>query len=124
MQSSRPKHLALWQIRLPLPGIVSILHRISGAAMFAAIPFLLYALEGTLSASDRYDAFRACVAHPVIKLMLLGMLWAFLHHACAGIRYLLMDVHVGVELPAARLSAKLVLVVSLSLTVLIGALTW
>ena len=124
MPSSRPKHLALWQIRLPLPGIVSILHRISGAAMLAAIPFMLYALEGSLSSAERYEAFRACVASPFIKLLLLGMLWAFLHHACAGIRYLLMDVHMGVELPAARLSAKLVLAVSLLLTLLIGVLTW
>lgn len=124
MHPSRPKHLALWQIRLPLPGIVSIMHRVSGAALFAAIPFLLYALEGSLSSAERYEAFRACIANPLIKLFLLGVLWAFLHHACAGVRYLLMDVHVGVDLPAARLSAKLVLVVSLALTVLIGALTW
>lgn len=124
MHPTRPKHLALWQIRLPLPGIVSIMHRVSGAALFAAIPFLLYALEGSLSSAERYEAFRACIANPLVKLFLLGVLWAFLHHACAGVRYLLMDVHVGVDLPAARLSAKLVLVVSLALTALIGVLTW
>ncbi len=112
------------QIRLPLPGVVSIMHRVSGAALFAAIPLLLYALEGSLSSTERYAAFRACIAQPLVKLFLLGVLWAFLHHACAGVRYLLMDVHVGVDLPAARLSAKLVLVVSLVLTALIGALTW
>lgn len=124
MQSTRPKHLALWQIRLPLPGIVSILHRISGVALFVSIPFLLYALEGSLSSADHFAAFRACVAHPLVKLMLLGVLWSFLHHACAGIRFLLIDMHVGVELKATRLGAKLVLIVSLALTALIGGLTW
>lgn len=124
MYPSRPKHLALWQIRLPLPGVVSIMHRVSGAALFVLIPFLLYALEGSLSSAERYAAFKACIAQPLVKLFLLGVLWAFLHHACAGVRYLLMDVHVGVDLPAARLSAKLVLVVSLLLTALIGALSW
>ncbi|MDR3413661.1 MAG: succinate dehydrogenase, cytochrome b556 subunit [Formivibrio sp.] len=124
MNPSRPKHLALWQIRLPLPGVISILHRVSGAAMFVVIPLLLYALEGSLSSAERYGEFRTVIAHPLVKLILLGVLWAFLHHACAGVRYLLMDVHQGVELPAARRSAKLVLVVSLTLTVLIGALTW
>ena len=63
-------------------------------------------------------------ANPLAKLFLLGVLWAFLHHACAGVRYLLMDVHVGVDLPAARMSAKLVLAVSLALTAIIGGLTW
>lgn len=124
MQSTRPKHLALWQIRLPLPGIVSILHRISGVALFVSIPFLLYALEGSLSSADHFATFRACVAHPLVKLMLLGVLWSFLHHACAGIRFLLIDMHVGVELKTTRLAAKLVLIVSLALTALIGGLTW
>ncbi len=124
MQSTRPKYLAIWQIRLPLPGIVSILHRVSGAALIFAIPFLIYALEGSLASADRYDAFRECLANPLAKLFLLGVLWAFLHHACAGVRYLLMDVHVGVDLPAARMSARLVLAVSLTLTAIIGGLTW
>ena len=57
-------------------------------------------------------------------LILLAVLWAFLHHTCAGVRYLLMDVHVGGDLPAARLSAKLVLVVSLLLTAVIGVWSW
>ena len=124
MQANRPKHLALWQIRYPLSSIVSILHRISGAALFFSIPFLLYALEGSLSSAERFAAFRACLSYPLIKLLLLGVLWAFLHHACAGIRFLLIDMQVGVELKSSRLGAKLVLLASLALTALIGVLTW
>ncbi|UXY13799.1 succinate dehydrogenase, cytochrome b556 subunit [Chitiniphilus purpureus] len=124
MSKTRPKHLALWQIRLPLPGIVSFLHRVSGALLFVAVPFMLYALQGSLSSADAFAAFRSCISHPVVKLGLLAVLWAFLHHACAGIRFLLMDIHKGVDLPTARLSAKLVLAISIALTVLIGVLTW
>ena len=107
-----------------MPSIVSILHRASGALLFIAVPFMLYALQGTLSSADRFEAFRACIGNPVVKMGLLLVLWAFLHHACAGIRFLLMDIQKGIELPMARLSAKLVLVVSIILTVLIGGLTW
>ncbi|KPC52897.1 succinate dehydrogenase, cytochrome b556 subunit [Amantichitinum ursilacus] len=124
MSATRPKHLAIWQIRMPLPAIVSILHRASGALLFAAVPFMLYALQGTLSSADRFEAFRACIAHPLVKLALLAVLWAFLHHACAGIRFLLMDIHKGVELPKARASAYAVLGVSIVLTIVTGGLTW
>ncbi|MDR3428464.1 MULTISPECIES: succinate dehydrogenase, cytochrome b556 subunit [Silvimonas] len=124
MSQTRPKHLALWQIRLPLPGIVSILHRASGALMFVAIPFVLYALAGSLSSAEHFEAFRACIGHPIVKLLLLVLLWGFLHHVCAGTRFLFLDVHKGLDLPTARLTSKLVLIVSLALTVIIGGLTW
>lgn len=124
MQANRPKHLTLWQIRLPLPGIVSILHRVSGIALFVMVPFMLYALEGSLSSAERFAAFRSCIANPLVKLILLGVLWTFLHHACAGVRFLFLDVHKGIELKTARLTAQLVLVVSLLLTAVIGGLVW
>ncbi|MBM5570625.1 MULTISPECIES: succinate dehydrogenase, cytochrome b556 subunit [Deefgea] len=124
MQKTRPKHLALWQIRLPLPGIVSILHRISGILMFAAIPFMLYALEGSLGSAERFAAFKDCIGNPLVKLFLLAVLWAYLHHACAGIRFLFLDIHKGLDLKTARLTAYVVLAVSLTLTAIIGAITW
>ncbi|MGL4603893.1 MAG: succinate dehydrogenase, cytochrome b556 subunit, partial [Iodobacter sp.] len=65
MQKTRPKHLEIGKIRLPLPGIISILHRVSGALMFVAIPFMLYALEGSLASAERFDAFRSCISHPL-----------------------------------------------------------
>jgi succinate dehydrogenase / fumarate reductase cytochrome b subunit len=124
MQKARPKHLNLAVIKFPLPAIVSGLHRISGALLALSIPFMLYALEGSLSSAERFAAFKECIAHPVIKLFLLAVLWAYLHHACAGIRFLMMDIHKGVDLKTARLTAKLVLAVSIALTVIIGVITW
>ncbi|WP_255989692.1 succinate dehydrogenase, cytochrome b556 subunit [Chitinolyticbacter albus] len=124
MNKKRPKHLELWNISFPLPAIVSGLHRISGALMSLAIPFVLFALAGTLSSAERFDAFKSCISNPLVKIALLVVLWAFLHHACAGIRFLLMDIHKGVDLPTARLSAKIVLAVSLVLTAVIGVYAW
>jgi succinate dehydrogenase cytochrome b556 subunit len=61
------------------------------------------------------------VAHPLVKIVLLGLIWFYMHHFCAGIRYLLLDLHKGVELEAARLSSKVVFAVSIALTLIIGA---
>lgn len=122
MQKQRPKHLDLAKIRLPIPGIVSILHRISGVALFFFLPFLIYLLHGSLSSAEAFETYRAVVANPLIKLVLLGLLWAFLHHFCAGIRFLLLDMHKGLELETARATAKSVIVVSLLMTVIVGGI--
>ena len=121
---TRPKHLDLVKIRLPIPGVVSILHRISGAGLFLMLPFLLYLLQLSLQAPDTYVVFRSVFANALVKLLLIGLLWAFLHLFCAGIRYLLLDVHVGTELAAARSSSYAVIGVSLVMTVLLGAWLW
>ncbi len=124
MQKTRPKHLDLPKIRLPLPGLVSILHRISGVLLFVSLPVILYLFQGTLSSEAAFDGFRANLAFWPVKVVLLGFLWAYLHHACAGIRFLFLDIHRGTDLPTARLTAKVVLVVSLALTAVIGGLLW
>jgi succinate dehydrogenase / fumarate reductase cytochrome b subunit len=124
MADTRPKHLELTRIRLPLPGVVSILHRISGAALFLFMPFMLWLLQSSLTAPDTYVRYRDAISQPLVKLILIGLLWAFLHHLFAGIRFLLLDVHVGTELAAARNSSRVVLGVSLLLTVLLGAWIW
>ena len=124
VRKQRPKHLALNQIRLPLPGIVSILHRVSGAGLFLLLPFLLYLLDRSLGSAETFETFSAVVDHPLVKLLLMGLLWAYLHHFCAGIRFLLLDLHKGIELEQARQSARLVLIVSLTLTVILGVWLW
>ncbi|MDB5800355.1 MAG: sdhC [Rhodocyclales bacterium] len=129
VRKARPKHLNLVQIRLPLPGIVSILHRISGVALFLCLPLLLWLFGASLGSQEELESFYAVFGFsvlglPIVKLVLLGLLWSFLHHFCAGIRFLLLDMHIGIELPAARMSSVIVLVVSLALTVVTGALIW
>ena len=125
MVKQRPVYLNLVRIRLPLPGIVSILHRVSGALLFlVGIPLLLAGVEGSLASPESYAHWKAAFANPLAKLALIGFLWAYLHHYCAGIRYLLLDLLKGIELAPARRSSVVVLVVSLALTVVMGAKLW
>jgi len=124
MQKKRPKHLALHLIKLPLPGLVSILHRISGLALFLALPLLLLMLQYSLRSTERFSSFQDILANPLLKLLSLGLLWSFLHHFCAGLRYLAIDMHYINNLKMARDSSKVVLLVSLLLTILIGAKLW
>jgi succinate dehydrogenase / fumarate reductase cytochrome b subunit len=120
----RPKHLDLPKIRLPLPGFVSILHRVSGAGLFLMLPFLLYLLQLSLGSPESYAEFRSVVANPLAKLVLFGLLWAFLHHLCAGIRFLALDLGYGLTLETARASSGAVLAVSLALTLILGVRLW
>lgn len=120
----RPKYLNLFEIKLPLPGWVSILHRISGAGLFLMLPLLIWLLGLSLGSAESYGSFRAIVGHWFVKLILLGLLWAYLHHFCMGIRILLLDIHVGIEKRQAFNSSIAVLVVSLTLTALLGVRLW
>ena len=106
--------------RLPLAGIVSILHRISGFLMFALLPFLLYLFKLSLLSEDTFLYFQGFMSNPLVKLVVLGLVWAYMQHFCAGVRHLLMDVHVAIEKDSARQTATVVLVVSLALTALVG----
>lgn len=120
LKKKPPKNLDLTTIRLPLPGILSILHRVAGAALFLLLPVLLWMFECSLSQEDAFAAFSVYAAHPLVKLILLGLVWCYAHHFCAGIRYLLLDVHKGVDLASARQSAKIVFVAGIVLTLFIG----
>jgi succinate dehydrogenase / fumarate reductase cytochrome b subunit len=125
LKKKRPLWYNLSLLNLPLPGVVSILHRISGALLFLFAAWLLYLLDASLASPERYAAIKTALAHPLAKFVLLGLLWAFLHHLCAGVRYLFLDIHKGVDLPTARLTSVLVLVASLALTAVLGAtLLW
>jgi succinate dehydrogenase / fumarate reductase cytochrome b subunit len=124
MNKKRPKHLALHLIKLPLPGFVSILHRVSGLLLFLALPLLLWMLQYSLRSIETYTQLQTVFAHTLFKLLMLGLLWAFLHHFCAGLRYLAIDLHYVRSLAQARSSSKVVLAVSLILTVLLGAKLW
>ena len=121
----RPVYLNLVRIRLPLPGIVSILHRISGAALFLfAIPLALFAMQASFESAAGFASMQSIFAHPLCKLVLVGLLWAYLHHFFAGIRFLLLDVQQGIELKPTRVTSVVVLVASLALTLVVGVRLW
>jgi succinate dehydrogenase / fumarate reductase cytochrome b subunit len=102
--------------RLPLAGLISILHRISGALLFLLLPLVLYLLELSLTSENTFGYLRGIASQWFFKLIILGLAWAFLHHFCAGIRHLSMDNHMGMDKDSARRSSVVVLAVSLTLT--------
>ena len=124
MRKARPKHLNLFQIRQPVPAVVSILHRISGAALFLFLWLFIAGLERSLSTPEAYAEMKAMLGHPLVKLLVLGLIWAFLHHTFAGIRHLGLDLMIGMDLPKARATAWAVLALSLALTLVIGVRIW
>lgn len=121
IKKKRPKNLNLISIRLPLPGVLSIIHRISGAVLFLMLPVLLWLLQDSLASPESFASIKGVIAHPLVKLILFGLIWLYMHHFCAGIRYLLLDVHKGVDLKSARLSSWIVFIVSIALTLIVGA---
>lgn len=122
--SRRPKFLDLTKIRLPLPAFVSILHRISGAALVLFAGVLLYLFQESLASPESYVRFRTVADNWLAKLFLTGMLWAFLHHFFAGLRFLLLDVDIGSELRTTRAMSWGVLGASLVLTVVLAVYLW
>jgi len=107
--------------RLPWAGKVSILHRTSGALMFLLLPFVLYLFEQSLTSEISFAKFSALLSNGFAKVVVLALIWAYLHHFCAGIRYLILDLHIGIDKTSASKSAVSVLIVSLLLTVVFGA---
>jgi succinate dehydrogenase / fumarate reductase cytochrome b subunit len=106
--------------RLPLAGVVSILHRISGLMMFLFLPSILLLLEKSLVSKDSFEYFQSFSSGWVSKWTILILSWGYLHHFCSGIRHLVMDNHIGLSKVSARNSAVGVLTTSLLLTFVIA----
>jgi succinate dehydrogenase / fumarate reductase cytochrome b subunit len=124
MPKARPKYLNLFQIRQPIPAIVSIMHRVSGAVLFVFLWILLWCLDRSLASPESFAELKTTIDQPIVKLVLLALLWAYLHHAFAGIRHLAIDLHIGIELPKVRAMSFAALALGLGLTVVVGVALW
>lgn len=116
------------QYRLPLAAKVSILHRASGLLMFGLLPFVIWLLDTSLSSEVSYERFAAAftvgigfVPAVLVKLVVLALIWAFLHHLFAGVRHVWMDATHSVTKQQGHSSAVVTLAGSLVLTALLGA---
>jgi succinate dehydrogenase / fumarate reductase cytochrome b subunit len=114
--------------RLPLAAYVSILHRLSGAMMFVLLPLLIWLFDKSVTSEVSFEVFRSAFAAGIgfvpawlLKLVLLGLIWAFLHHFVSGLRHLWMDATHSVSKAQGRQSAVVTFVVSLPLTAVLGA---
>lgn len=114
--------------RLPAPGWVSILHRVSGVLMFVLMPFIIWMFDTSVSSELSFARFRAAfnsglgfVPGWFVKLVALSLIWAYLHHFIAGVRHVWMDVsHAATTKSFGTLSAKVTLALSIALTVVLG----
>jgi succinate dehydrogenase / fumarate reductase cytochrome b subunit len=118
----RPVNLNLLQLTLQLPigGVVSIIHRITGTLLVLLTPYALYALQTSLEGPAGFEEIRASLASGVGRVAMLLALWVIVQHLYSGIRHLLMDVDVGIELAAARRAAWLTLAASVITVALLG----
>lgn len=125
MQTSRPIFLDVWRIKLPLPGLVSILHRISGVLMVLSIPIAAFLFDQALSGPDGFTATTAMLSSWVVDVALVVLVWSLVHHLIAGVRHLTLDVGLGLDRPMARMTARATLIaapVLAVLTILVGVI--
>lgn len=123
MNQSRPKNLNLFTIHFPLPAIVSILHRASGAILFLLIPFFIWALAYSLTEAG-FNNLHDWLSNMLVK----GIFWLlfipFIFHLVAGVRHLLSDLHVGDSLKGGRTASYLTFIITFILVILAGIWLW
>ncbi|TNF33072.1 MAG: succinate dehydrogenase, cytochrome b556 subunit [Gammaproteobacteria bacterium] len=120
-RDSRPFYLNLIKIRLPIQGVVSIIHRVTGVLMFLAIPFFVYLLDLSLQGEAGFTRASEILSLTIIRLGMLLLLWSLLHHFYAGIRYLLIDFDIAVDKQGSRKTAWTVLVLEIITLVILVA---
>lgn len=124
MNNNRPVNLDLSKFSFPLPALTSIVHRITGFALFFGMFFLLYGLDVSLSGPEGFEGVKECLDSFFAKLIAWGIVSALLYHLVAGIKHLLMDVGIGETLEGGVLGAKITVVVSVVLIVIAGVWIW
>ena len=108
MIDNRPVYLNLIKIRLPLAGMVSFAHRISGVLLFLFLPFAVYLLDMSVQSEESFSAVKQLLDQPLMLAVQMLVLWSIAHHFFAGIRFLLIDAEIGVEKSQARIGSWLV----------------
>jgi succinate dehydrogenase / fumarate reductase cytochrome b subunit len=120
----RPKYLNLLEIRLPVGGVVSILHRVSGVVLVFALPALLFLLDLSLQSEQQYQTVTELLATPAMRAAGVVLVWFLAHHLLAGVRHLLLDLDIGIDRDAARRSAWATLGIGLLVAVTMAICVW
>ena len=121
---NRPKNLNLFTIKLPINAVVSILHRVSGVGLFLSLPLILLAFRTSVNSPSDYFLLTNILNAWTVKLLLIGLSWAFFHHFFAGIRHLLQDIHWMTSLDNARLSSRILLWLVCIATAIFAVFIW
>lgn len=120
----QPVYLNLFQIRLPVGGVLSILHRVSGVLLIFSIPFIIWLLQLLNSGSQGYAQAVELFGHAGFRLLVFIIVWLLIQHALSGIRHLLLDLGIGYQLALARRSAWLAFATSLFLAGVMAVVLW
>jgi succinate dehydrogenase / fumarate reductase cytochrome b subunit len=124
VKSQRPVNLDLRTIKLPITGVTSFLHRVSGIILFLGLGFMLYALGKSLGSEEGFADVKATLTSPLAKFVAWGLLSALLYHLVAGVRHLIMDMGIGETLEGGQRGSKIVIAVSVAVIVLAGVWIW
>ena len=124
VNDKRPVNMDFGTMNMPIPSIVSILHRATGIFLVAGVAVLLFMLDESLASEQQFDNIKTLAGSLVFKLIVLVVLAGLIYHSVAGVKHLIMDMGIGETLEGGILAAKLVFVVSVILTVLVGVWIW
>ena len=102
---TRPKYLNLLKIKLPIAGIISIFHRLTGILLFIAIPASLYLLRLSITDAQSFQTAVSLMLYPLSRFLILLVIWSFVHHTITGVRFLLIDMELFLDKKASRYSA-------------------
>jgi succinate dehydrogenase / fumarate reductase, cytochrome b subunit len=124
VKDKRPVNLDIGSMRLPITAWASITHRASGVFLFVGMAFLIWALDMSLRSPDSFASLQSTLTSPLAKLIFWVIAAALIYHALAGIKHLIMDFGIGESLEGGILGARLVIGLSVVLTLLVGVLIW
>lgn len=124
VKKQRPVNLDLTTVKFPASAIASILHRVTGVAMFFAMGILMWVLAASLSSQAGFEEIQQWSQTFCGKFIYWGTLTALSYHVVAGLRHFVMDLGHWENLESGNLSAKLTVVVAVVLSVIAGVWIW
>lgn len=124
MNNKRPVNLDIGTIALPITAYTSILHRVSGVALFVGVGILMWLLDVSLTSEDGFNSVKAIFDSFICKLIVWAVLIALIYHTAAGVKHLVMDVGIGETMEGGKRGSRIVLIVTVVLSVLVGAAIW
>jgi succinate dehydrogenase / fumarate reductase cytochrome b subunit len=124
VKDKRPVNLDIGTMRLPITAWTSITHRATGVFIFAGMAVLLWALDASLKSPESFADLQACLANPLMKLVVWAVVAGLIFHSVAGVKHLVMDMGIGESFEGGSRGARIVIIVSAVLILLAGVWIW
>ena len=124
VKDNRPVNLDIGTMRLPITAWASITHRATGVVLFAGMAVLLWLLDASLSGPEGFASVKECLDSFIAKLVIWGVVTALIYHSLAGVKHLIMDFGVGETMEGGILGARIVIALSVVLSLLAVIWIW